>query len=149
MTTIDITAAWSAIRTRLEQAAQAGTITVPLRFQGDPAGDLPDGEAFALVTVSAFPQFPVAFGGGRGQTRMRNPCILAVYLCTPKRWGLVDRTTEGGRIAGVLRNQSFGGVSCFAATVDPSGLAARAAEEIAGTYEVTVIDVEFRFDQTA
>jgi hypothetical protein len=145
--------AYRALRALLE----AEPSLPPLRWQNEDedslgAVALPDTPApFLLTEFDTEPGEMVAFGGGRGQNRYRNPARLDIFVFIPKGWGVTHATDIAETAAALYRSYRDDKVSCFASTVFPGGDGA-ALKPPGLPSEVTnywwaAVEVELFFDQ--
>jgi hypothetical protein len=144
--------ALAALRTRLEDVASG--ITIPLRWQGEDGGPLPD-----IPTTFAFVVFdnqgsgggPAAFGGGRGANLYRNRAFAEIFVFAPNGEGLPVAMAYAETIAAWLRSFRSAAISCFAADVLPVGQGSQVAppglaSEVSN-YMCAVAEIILTFDQ--
>lgn len=144
--------ALAALRARLE--ASGSGITIPLRFQGEDAGALPDTpSAFAFIVFSILGSGggPASFGGGRGANVYRNNALLEVFVFSPSGEGLDVVMGYAETIAARLRSFRDDDVSCYSADVLPVGQGSSItppglASEVSN-YQCAVAEIALTFDQ--
>lgn len=145
--------AFSAIRARLE--ASGSGIAIPMRFQGEDSGALPDiPSAFAYVVFNneGSGGAPAAFGGGRGNNLYRNRALVEAFVFAPSGEGLQSALDYAETIAAQMRSFRDADISCFSADVVPIGEGSRVAppglaSEV-GNYQAALVEVTLHFDQT-
>jgi len=144
--------AFAAIRSRLE--ASGSGITIPLRWQGENTGPLPDVPApFAFVIFDNFGSRPgpAEFGGGRGQNRYRNQAAVECYVFAPNGVGLAVALDHAETIAARLRSFRDDNISCFSADVKPigngAGIAPLGLQSDVNNYQVALAEISLHFDQ--
>lgn len=144
--------AFAAIRARLE--ASGSGITIPLRWQGEDSGPLPDvptAFAFVLFDNQGSRPGPAEFGGGRGNNRYRNQAFVEAYVFAPNGEGLAVALTHAETIAAQLRSFRDVDISCFSADVKPvgdgTGVAPPGIESEVNNYQCALVDVALHFDQ--
>lgn len=115
---MDAAAAYAALRSLLTSSG----ITLPLRWQNEDNGELPDTPtAFAFVQFLGELAFLASFGGGSGNNRYRNPGRLDIYVFVPRDQGLSVALSNAETIATVIRSYRTGDLSCREASVIPGG----------------------------
>lgn len=146
------TQALTAIRTRLE--ASGSGITIPLRWQGEDGGPLPDvPSAFAFIVFEnqGSGVGPVAYGGGRSLNRYRNRALVTAYVFAPNGEGLAVAMNHAETVAARLRSFRDDDVSCFAADVIPVGegssITPPGLQSEVNLYQCAVAEVSLHFDQ--
>lgn len=145
--------AFAAIRARLE--ASGSGITIPLRWQGEDGGPLPDTPAaFAYIVFAndGSSPGPTAFGGGRGANLYRNIATVQAYVFAPLGEGLAVLLTHAETIAARLRSFRDTSISCFSADVItfaegqrliPPGL----RDSEVSNYQAALAEIAVSFDQ--
>lgn len=146
MTTVS--EARGAVRARIE----ANITSVPLRWQNEDGGPLPDEPApFVYAEFNTERGSLAGFGGGRGNNLYRNPARVEAYVFVPKGVGL-DRAEEiAEQIAALFRSYRDQHISCFDATVYPGGdgaaLTPAGLSSEVGNYFWASVEVSLHFDQ--
>lgn len=144
--------ALAAIRARLE--ADDSGITIPLRWQGEFVGPLPDDPApfgFVVFNNEGSGGAPIAFGGGRGHNLFQNNATLEAYVFVPNTIGLPAALDHAETVASRLRSFRDDNVSCFSADVIPIGAGSSIKppgfdSEVAH-FQCAVAEVVFKFYQ--
>lgn len=142
------------IRARLEAGAivDSDSVAVPLRWQNENGGALPDTPTpFIYTEFLTDPASLVSFGSGRGANRYRNPARVDAYVFVPKDEGLDEAESIAEQIAALFRSYRDASISCFEATVMPGGDGASItppglSSEV-GNYFWAVCEVSLYFDQ--
>lgn len=145
--------AWETLRARLDESDSG--IAIPLRWQGEDNGPLPDvPSAFAYVVFSneGSGGAPAAFGGGRGQNTYRNRGFVEAFVFVPNGEGLAEALEKAETIAARFRSYREGDVSCFSADVHPLGDGADYAppgisRNEANNYQCALVEATVIFDQ--
>lgn len=145
--------AFAAIRARLD--ASDAPISIPLRWQGEDGGPLPDTPAaFAYVVFhnEGSGRMPTAYGGGLGANLYRNRGLLEVFVFVPNRKGMEAAMDIAETIAERLRSYRDSDVSVFAADVVPVGDGASMAppglsSNEVNNYQCAMVEAFFTFDQ--
>lgn len=144
--------AFDALRDRLE--ATGSGINIPLRFQGEDSGPLPDTPAaFAYIVFDnqGSGGAPAAYGGGRGNNLYRNRGRLEAFVFAPNGEGLAVALDHGETIAARLRSFRDTNVSCFGADVIPIGDGSSAnpagLDSEVNNYQCVLVEVTLHFDQ--
>ncbi len=147
------TQARQAVRSRMEAGSIAyGGAAVPLRWQNEDGGPLPDEPAPFVYTEFLNEGASLAgFGGGRGSNLYRNRAVVEAYVFVPKGWGLDAAENIAEQIAVVLRSHRDAHISCFEATVIPGGdgamLTPPGLSSEVGNYHYAATEVRLHFDQ--
>lgn len=151
MTTV--TQARQAIRARIETGnVTFGGTAVPLRWQNEDGGPLPDTPApFVYIEFLNEGSSIVAFGGGRGGNTHRNRARVEAYVFVPKGVGLNAAEAIAEQLAALLRAYRDNHVSCFDATVIPGGdgalLKPPGLQSEVGQYFWAACEASLTFDQ--
>lgn len=146
MTTVS--QARAVVRARIE----AGGLGVPLRWQNEDGGPLPDEPApFVYAEFNTERGSIAGYGGGRGNNLYRNPARIEAYVFVPKGQGLDQAETIGEQIAALFRSYRDADISCFDATVYPGGDGAALTppgllSEV-GNYFWAGVEISLHFDQ--
>jgi hypothetical protein len=142
--------ALTAIRSRLE----SGSITFPMRWQGEDAGDLPDDPTtFAFIEFENFGagRGPAAFGNGAGGNLYRNEGLINAYVFSPNGEGMGAAMDNAEAIAARLRSFRDSSVSCFSAVVRPIGSGTSVEppglNSEVNNYTCAVAEIALHFDQ--
>lgn len=144
--------ALAAVRSRLETGGSG--ITIPLRWQGEDGGPLPDTPAaFAFVVFNndGAGGGPAAFGGGRGANLYRNRALVEAFVFAPNGEGLPVAMAYAETIAARMRSYRDTAISCFSADVVPVGEGSKITppgltSEVS-LYMCAVAMIELTFDQ--
>lgn len=127
---------------------------LPVRYQADDGGPLPDtATSFAFLDFDnhGAGRYPVAYGGGRGSNLYRNEGVLTVFVFTPNGTGMAVAATVAESVAARMRSFRSGDVSCFAASVRPTGegsdVSPRGFNSPVSNYYCTPVEVAMHFDQ--
>lgn len=144
--------AFAAVRARLE--ASGSGIAIPLRWQGEDSGPLPDTPtafAFVVFNNAGSGPGPAAFGGGRGSNLYRNNAFIEAYVFAPHGEGLAVALDHAETIATRLRSYRDDAISCYSADVEPvgegSGITPPGLRSEVGNYQCAVAVVGLTFDQ--
>jgi len=147
------TEARHAVRSRME----AGNIAfdgnaVPLRWQNEDGGPLPDGPTPFVYTEFLNEGASIAgYGGGRGLNIYRNMAVVESFVFVPKGWGLDAAENIAEQIAALLRSHRDAHISCFEATVIPGGDGAKLTppglSSDVGNYFYAATEIRLHFDQ--
>lgn len=144
--------AYDAIRDRID-ASDSG-IALPLRWQGEDGGLLPDTPA--AFGYGVFENFgskpgPTAFGGGLNNNLYRNGGYLNVYVFVPNGQGIRKAMQEAETVAARLRSYRATHILVRAADVIPLGDGASIAppglQSEVNNYQCALVEAEFGFDQ--
>lgn len=146
MTTVS--QARAAVRSRIE----ANITSVPLRWQNEDGGPLPDEPApFVYAEFNTERGSIAGFGGGRGNNLYRNPARIEAYVFVPKGEGLDRAESIAEQIATLFRSYRDQHISCFDASVYPGGdgaeLTPPGLSSEVGNYFWAACEVSLHFDQ--
>jgi hypothetical protein len=152
MTTVS--QARAVVRTRMETGSivDHSGAPVPMRWQNEDAGPLPDEPAPFIYTEFLVERGSIAgFGSGRGGNTYRNPARIEAYVFVPRGQGLDRAETIAEQIAALFRSYRDEHISCFDATVYPGGdgamLTPPGLTSDVGNYFWASVEVSLHFDQ--
>lgn len=149
MTTIAVTDAYAAIRTR----AVAQITTLPI-YWPDEDNQLPDTPApFVFFELTLEGSRVIEIGGGRGSNRHRNSGEINAYVFAPRGAGLTYLLSIAEPVAAAFRGYRASGITINTASVHPLGegeaLVPPGLESAAGAYGCVVVNMPIYFDQKA
>lgn len=147
------TQALAAIRARLE--ASGSGISIPLRWQGEDGGPLPDTPAaFAFIVFNneGSGGAPAAYGGGLGANLYRNRAFVEAFVFAPNGEGMSVALDHAETIAAWLRSYRTSAISCYSADVLPVGpgasvVPAGLSSSEVSNYMAAVAEIVLTFDQ--